>query len=55
MSTLRPASASSPNTAAATPGRSGTPLTVTFASERSWAIPLMMACSMVVSCTQVPG
>ncbi len=39
------------------PGWSGTPLTVTFASEVSWTTAETMACSMdgSSSCTQVPG
>ncbi len=39
MSTLIPCSASGAKTARATPGRSGTATSVTFATFRSWAIP----------------
>ena len=55
MSTLTPASARDPKRVAATPGRSGTRFTVSFASERSWAMPLTIACSIVDSRTQVPS
>ena len=55
MSTLTPAFANGSNSLAATPGVSGTPATVTFASDESWAIPLMIACSMVFSLTHVPS
>ena len=39
------------------PGRSATPVTVTFASEVSWVMPETMACSMdgSSSFTHVPG
>ena len=45
--------------AAAWPGLSGTPTTVTLASLRSWATPVMIACSTACSSidpvTSVPG
>jgi hypothetical protein len=49
MSTRTPASASGRKTRAAIPGRSGTPKIVTFASELSWAMPEMIACSIASS------
>ena len=57
MSTLTSRSASSRNSRAAMPGWSGTPLTVTLASEVSCTTADTMACSMdgSSSCTQVPG
>ena len=55
MSTLMSADAIGSNNRAAMPGKSGTPRMVSLASDVSWAIPLMTACSMVVSFTQVPG
>ena len=57
MSTLMPRSASSRNSRAATPGRSGTPATVTFASDVSSVTAVTTACSMVGSSStiQVPG
>ena len=57
MSTLTPAAASGPNSAAATPGRSGTPSTVIFASSRENATPLTTRDSMISSSSQtmVPG
>ncbi len=57
MSTLMPASASGPKMAAATPGRSGTPTSVTLASSRLYAIPLTTWCSTISSSstTSVPG
>ena len=45
MSMLTPASASAAKIAAASPGLSGTPTTVIFASLRSCATPVMIACS----------
>jgi len=45
MSMLTPARASSRNTCAATPGRSGTPTIDTFASEVSWVTPETIAFS----------
>ena len=57
MSTLTPPSASGPKSAAAMPGRSGTPITVIFASSREWATPLTTRDSMISSSSQtsVPG
>ena len=57
MSTLTPASASGPKIAAAMPGRSGTPITVIFASSREWATPLTTLHSTISSSSQtsVPG
>jgi len=49
MSTLTLLSAIAVNTAAATPGWSGTSLSVTLASDVSCVTPEMMACSMVSS------
>ncbi len=46
MSMLTSASAIVRKIAAASPGLSGTPTTVTLASEVSWATPEMMACSI---------
>ena len=57
MSMLTSASATARKMAAASPGLSGTPTTVTFASLRSWATPEMIACSMssLSLVTQVPS
>ena len=57
MSTLIDRSASARKSLAATPGRSGTPVTVTLASEVSWVTAVTMACSMVSSSStiHVPG
>ena len=57
MSTLIDLSASARNSLAATPGRSGTPLTVTLASDASWVTAVTTASSMFASSstTQVPG
>ncbi len=57
MSTLMSASASWRNSPAATPGRSGTPDTVTLASDRSCTTARISAASMSgsSSVTQVPG
>ena len=58
MSTLMPSSATARNTVAATPGRSGTSSSVTFASSVSIATPEIMACSISlssISWTHVPG
>ena len=57
MSTLTCRSASPRNSRAASPGRSGTPMTVTLASVTSWVTAVTIACSMVSSSstTQVPG
>ena len=57
MSTLTFRSARPRNSRAASPGRSGTPMTVTLASVTSWVTAVTMACSMVASSstTQVPG
>ena len=57
MSTLTSRSARARNSRAAMPGRSGTPVTVTFASEVSWVTAVTTACSMdgSSSTTQVPG
>ena len=57
MSTLIDLSASARNSRAATPGRSGTPLTVTLASDVSWVTAVTTASSMSASSstTQVPG
>jgi hypothetical protein len=57
MSMLTSASATARNRAAASPGLSGTPTTVTRASVRSCATPLMMAFSMTSDSrtTRVPG
>ena len=59
MSRFASASASARNSAAAWPGLSGTPTTVTLASLRSCATPEMIACSMPRSsmfpATIVPG
>ena len=49
MSRLMAASASAWKTRAATPTLSGTPTTVILASLRSWAMPEMIAASMVGS------
>ena len=49
MSTLIDRSASALNSRAAMPGRSGTPVIVTLASEVSWVTAEMIACSMLVS------
>ncbi len=46
MSMLTSASAMARKMRAASPGLSGTPTTVTLASEVSWATPEMMACSI---------
>ena len=57
MSTLIDLSARARKSRAATPGRSGTPLTVTLASEVSWVTAVTTASSMSASSstTQVPG
>ena len=57
MSTFTERSARARNSRAATPGRSGTPLTVTLASVESCVMAEMMARSIVSSSssTQVPG
>ena len=57
MSTLTSASASARNTRAAMPGLSGTPPSVTLASDVSCTTAETMACSMEgsSSTTQVPG
>ena len=57
MSMLISSPATAPNRAAATPGRSGTPSIVTFASVVSRATPEMIAFSIRASSwmTQVPG
>ena len=57
MSTLIDWSARARKSRAATPGRSGTPLTVTLASEVSWVTAVTTASSMSASSstTQVPG
>ena len=57
MSTLTVRSARARNRRAAMPGRSGTPVTVTLASDVSWVTAEMMACSIdgSSSTTQVPG
>src|SRR6266542_6488958 len=57
MSTFTPSSARARKIAAATPGRSGTPSMVTFASESSAATPEMIACSIRTSSsvTHVPA
>ena len=57
MSTLIDRSAMVPNSCAATPGRSGTPRTVTFASLVSSVTALTIACSIDGSSStiQVPG
>ena len=57
MSTLTFASASARNIAAAIPGSSGTPQTVTFDCDVSGTSPVTIACSIVgsSSTTQVPG
>ena len=57
MSTLIDRSARGRNSLAAMPGRSGTPVTVTLASEVSWVTAVTTACSMdsSSSTTQVPG
>ena len=57
MSTFTSMSASAPEQRAAMPGWSGTPVTVTLASESSATTAEMIACSMVgsSSVTQVPG
>ena len=57
MSTFTPASASGPKIEAATPGRSATPSSVTFASSRWNATPLTTLLSMMSSSshTSVPG
>jgi hypothetical protein len=49
MSMFTPASESARKIRAATPGRSGTPSTVTFASEVSWMTPEMIAFSSIGS------
>lgn len=59
MSMLTSAFAMARKIAAASPGLSGTPTTVTLASETSWATPEMIACSTCWSpcgslLTQVP-
>jgi hypothetical protein len=55
MSMLTSASATARKMAAASPGLSGTPTTVTRASDRSCATPLMMACSTGSPVIRVPG
>ena len=58
MSTLTLAAASGSNSAAEMPGRSGTPMTVTFASLTSVTTPEMIGSSMLWaprSVTHVPG
>ena len=57
MSMLMPASASGRKMRPATPGRSGTPRIVTFASPVSCATPEMIACSSMSSSltTHVPS
>ncbi len=57
MSTLMDRSARARKSLAATPGRSGTPVTVTLASEVSWVTAVTVACSIdsSSSTTQVPG
>ncbi len=63
MSMLTSASAMARKMRAASPGLSGTPTTVTLASDVSWATPEMMACSIsppsglvgLVLLTMVPG
>jgi hypothetical protein len=59
MSMLTSASAIARKMPAASPGLSGTPTTVTRASDRSWATPEMIACSTSSSSgmptTQVPS
>ena len=57
MSTLMFDAASGSNSAAETPGRSGTALTVTLASDTSWTTAEMIGSSMFGSSlvTQVPG
>ena len=57
VSTLTARSASARNSRAAMPGLSGTPVTVTLASEVSWVTAVTTACSMdgSSSTTQVPG
>ena len=57
MSTLMLASASAPKMRPATPGSSGTPVSVTRASSVEWVTAVTEGCSMV-SCsetTRVPG
>ena len=51
MSMLMPPSAILPKIRAASPTRSGTPTTVTFALLRSCATPEIMACSIPASST----
>ena len=57
VSTLTARSARARNSRAAMPGLSGTPVTVTLASEVSWVTAVTTACSMdgSSSTTQVPG
>src|SRR5213078_4018025 len=57
MSTLTDLSDSERNSLAAIPGRSGTPVTVTLASDVSWVTAETIACSMdrSSSLTRVPG
>ncbi len=55
MSMLTSASATARKIMAASPGLSGTPTTVTRASVRSCATPLMMACSTASPVIKVPG
>ena len=57
MSTLTDRSASARKSRAASPGRSGTPVTVTLASDVSWLTAVTTACSIdgSSSTTQVPG
>jgi len=56
MSTFTDSSARVRNSLAAIPGRSGTRVIVTFASETSWVTPEMMACSIgSSSLTHVPA
>ncbi len=58
MSMFTPASASARNTLAATPGRSGTPMIETFASEVSCVTPEMIAFSSTAASSspiQVPS
>src|ERR1039458_8059453 len=49
MSTLMLRSASARNSRAASPGRSGTPMTVTLASDSSWVTAVTTACSIDAS------
>ena len=57
VSTLTFRSARARKRWAATPGRSGTPVTVTLASDVSWVMAVTTGCSMDTSSstTQVPG